>query len=72
MFLCRYSGRWEQEDDLVGFVSTSLCMLVCLGNLVEFVSRNNSGFPQHNLWPEKKVFFFWSEAECLLRNIKYV
>ncbi|KAK9219668.1 hypothetical protein WN943_008314 [Citrus x changshan-huyou] len=20
----RYSGRWEQEDDLVGFVSTSL------------------------------------------------
>ncbi|KAK9177226.1 hypothetical protein WN944_029245 [Citrus x changshan-huyou] len=31
----RYSGRQEQEDDLVGLVSTSLCMLVCLGGYDE-------------------------------------
>ncbi|KAK9225910.1 hypothetical protein WN943_010955 [Citrus x changshan-huyou] len=31
----RYSGKQEQEDDLVGLVSTSLCMLVSLGGYDE-------------------------------------
>lgn len=35
MSLYRYSGRRKQEDDLVGLVSTSLCMLVCLGGYDE-------------------------------------
>lgn len=35
MSLYRYLSGWEQEDDLVGLVGTSLCMLVCLGGYDE-------------------------------------